>query len=105
MELIKQEALLELDKELDAEKPPMKTKDLFLLYAGLLVFILIFFYSYMNHPMELYQCFESPYLKPVILASPGIYGVYIGRKQKKQMEKDIKRLQKKWDSTFPTKNF
>ena len=98
MELIKQEALQEIDAEIEASKQPMKTKDLFLLYAGAIIFVLIFFFFYMNYPVLLYQVFEAPILKPIILASPGIYGIYMARKEKKHMKANIKRLKKKWSN-------
>lgn len=96
MEQIKQEALQEIDAEIEASKQPMKTKDLFLLYAGAIIFVLIFFYFYANHPGLLYQVFEAPILKPIILACPGTYGVYMARKEKNKMNANIKRLKKKW---------
>ena len=96
MAQIKEEALKELDEEIESEKQPMKTRDLFLLYAGAIIFILIFFYFYVNHPALLYQVFEAPILKPIILASPGIYGIYMARKERSLMKKNIERLKKKY---------
>lgn len=101
VEWIKAEALKELDEELDAEekltiKRPISNTFLFLIYSILGLFLVAFVYFYVNHPLLLYNFFEAPLLKPMILASPGAYGIYMKRKEKKEMEATVKRLEAKY---------
>ena len=93
LESIKEECWTELDKELKVDKEPFPLI-VIAFDIGLVIFALLFLYLGMSNPMLLYNFFEAPILKPILLVGPpGIYGIYKKYSQNRAMKNKISELE------------
>jgi len=97
---IQNECLKELDSEMEEEKNEnviyVSAKTLYLIYISFFIFTGILFYLFFFHLKILYELMESPFAKAFILSSPGIYGYFLNRKQKKRDRKLLEKLEAKY---------